>query len=121
MNLAHKIATHVTISRATLPRDTLPRDVALDAYTYEDLVFDAVLEGLVPVTGPSVTPLFQLIFIWQNAPKINSHTGTISAERMLFDTQTENYISQSGRELEEGVHITLEYNRDLFREETTPA
>jgi hypothetical protein len=71
MNLAHKIATHVTISRTTLPRDTLPRDAALDAYTYEDLAFDAVLEELVPVADPSVSPLFQLIFIWQNAPKIN--------------------------------------------------
>jgi hypothetical protein len=60
MNLAHKIATHVTISRTTLPRDTLPRDAALDAYTYEDPAFDAVLEELVPVADPSVTPLFSV-------------------------------------------------------------
>jgi len=118
MNLAHKTATHVTISRTTLPRDTLPRDAALDAYTYEDLAFDAVLEELVPVADPALRRCFQLIFIWQNAPKINSHTGTISAERMLFDTQTENYDLPVWARMEDGVHITLECNRDLFREET---
>jgi len=94
------------------------RDAALDAYSYEDVAFGAVLEELVPDVDPSVTPLFQSIFILQNAPKVNSHAGTISAKRMLFDAQTAKYDLAVWVRMEDGVHITLEYNRDLFREET---
>lgn len=94
------------------------RDAALEGYSYQDLPFGAVLEELVPVVNLSATPLFQSIFILLDAPKINSHTGTITTETILVDTQTAKYDLAVWVRMEKGVDITFEYNRDLFRAET---
>ncbi|HEY6969695.1 MAG TPA: condensation domain-containing protein [Candidatus Angelobacter sp.] len=94
------------------------RDSALEGYGYQDLPFGAVLEELVPVADPSATPLFQSIFILQNAPKTNSHNGSITAERIWFDTRTAKYDLAVWVRMEEGVEIAFEYNRDLFRAQT---
>lgn len=91
------------------------RDAALEGYSFQDLPFGAVLEELVPAADPSATPVFQCIFILQNAPKISSHTGAITAERILFDTQTAKYDLAVWLRTEGGVDITFEYNRDIFR------
>jgi acyl carrier protein len=101
-------------------RDVLSRtrDAALEGYSYQDLPFGAVLEELVPIANPSATPLFQSIFILQNAPKTNSHNSAITAERILFDTGTAKYDLAVWVRMEGGVDLTFEYNRDLFREET---
>ena len=94
------------------------RDAALEGYSYQDLPFGAVLEEVVPIPDPSATPLFQSIFILQNAPKTNSHNGAIKAETVIFDTQTSKYDLAVWVRIEKDVEITFEYNRDLFREET---
>jgi acetyltransferase-like isoleucine patch superfamily enzyme/acyl carrier protein len=94
------------------------RDAALEGYSYQDLPFGTVLEELVPVANPSVTPLFQSMFILQNAPKINYHTGAITAERILFDGNAAKYDLAVWLRMEKSVDISFEYNSDLFREET---
>ena len=101
-------------------REILSRtcDAALEGFNYQDLPFGAILEELVPVDNLGATPLFQSIFILQNAPKINSHTGAITVERILFDTQTAKYDLAVWVRMGEGIDITFEYNPDLFREET---
>jgi acetyltransferase-like isoleucine patch superfamily enzyme/acyl carrier protein len=94
------------------------RDAALEGYTYQDLPFGSILEELVPVANPGVTPLFQSVFILQNAPKTNYHTGAITAERMLFDIHAAKYDLAVWLRMEKGIDISFEYNSDLFREET---
>jgi acetyltransferase-like isoleucine patch superfamily enzyme/acyl carrier protein len=94
------------------------RDAALEGYDYQDLPFGAVLEELVPVLDPGSTPLFQCMFILQNAPKASSHSGAIAAETVVYDTQTAKYDLAVWVRLEKDIEITFEYNRDLFREET---
>jgi len=94
------------------------RDAALEGYSYQDLPFGGILEELVPVANPSVTPLFQSMFIFQNAPKINYHTGAISAERMPFDCDAAKYDLAVWLRIEKSIDISFEYNSDLFREET---
>ena len=94
------------------------RDAALEGYSYQDLPFGNILEELFPITNPSVTPLFQSMFILQNAPKVNHHTGAITAERMLFDGDTAKYDLAVWLRMEKSVDFSFEYNRDLFQEET---
>lgn len=94
------------------------RDAALEGYEYQDLPFGAILEELVPEPDPSRTPLFQTMFILQNAPKARSHIGAIASETVVFDTQTAKYDLVVWVRMEEEVEITFEYNRDLCREET---
>lgn len=94
------------------------RDAALEGYTYQDLPFGSILEDLVPVVNPAVTPLFQTVFILQNAPKINQHNGAITFERMLVDTHAAKYDVAVWLRMENGVDISFEFNSDLFREDT---
>jgi acetyltransferase-like isoleucine patch superfamily enzyme/acyl carrier protein len=94
------------------------RDAALEGYGYQDLPFGNILEELVPVANPGVTPLFQSIFILQNAPKTNYHTGAITAERMLLDCDAAKYDLAVWLRMEKSVDISFEYNSELFREET---
>jgi non-ribosomal peptide synthetase component F len=76
------------------------------------------LKNSFPLLIPRVTPLFQSSSILQNAPTINSRAGTFSAKTMFFDTQTAKCDLAVWVRMEDGVHMTLEYKRDLFREET---
>jgi acyl carrier protein/serine acetyltransferase len=110
INFADNPTFHEVLSRTY--------DAALEGFSYQDLPFGAVLEELVPIEDPSVTPLFQSIFILQNAPKINSHTGAVTAERISFDTHSAKYDLAVWVQMGEGVEMTFEYNPDLFREET---
>jgi len=44
------------------------REMALEAYSYQDLSFEKLIEELSPERDTSYTPLFQVMFALQNAP-----------------------------------------------------
>jgi acetyltransferase-like isoleucine patch superfamily enzyme/acyl carrier protein len=94
------------------------RDAVLKGLDYRDLPFGGVLEEMVPDPAPRTTPLFQSMFILQNAPKEKPKAGELSVERIYFDTQMAKYDLTVWLKMEEGIEITFEYNRGLFRQET---
>jgi len=91
------------------------REVALGAYAHQDLPFDKLVEELQPERDLSRNPLFQVMFILQNAPPAVLDLPGIkpsvqSAQRVTakFDL-TLAMIKKS-----DGLRGMLEYNSDLF-------
>ncbi len=94
------------------------RNIALDAFAHQDLPFEKLVEALQPSRDLSRPPLFQVMFVLQNAPMsvvqlpglcmtpVELHSGTAKFDLTLYVTETEG-----------GLKANLEYNRDLF----TPA
>ncbi len=91
------------------------RGVALDAYAHQELPFERLVEELQPERNLSTSPLFQVLFVLQNAPQPAIEIPDLRLETMPFEGETAKFdlglaLAEAGDRIE-GV---LEYNRDLF-------
>jgi amino acid adenylation domain-containing protein len=95
-------------------------ETALGAFAHQDLPFEKLVEELHPERALSVTPLFQVMFAYQNAPLppielpqltlAGMESGTAAA---MFDlTLTAGEIG--GGPDAGGLSLALEFTRDLF-------
>jgi amino acid adenylation domain-containing protein len=95
------------------------REVTLGAYANQDVPFEAIVDRLGLPRDMSHTPLFQVMFILQNAPvrarqlpglmmePVEVHSGT-----SIFD------ITLVMGEMTDGLSVSVEYNTDLFNPDT---
>jgi len=95
------------------------REVALHAYAHQDLPFEQLVEAMQPERSLSHTPLFQVMFVWQESSEqawtlpglalspLQIESGTAKFDLTLF-------LWEQADELV-GV---LEYNTDLFEAST---
>ena len=95
------------------------RKTALEAYEHQDLPFEKLVEELQSERSLSYSPLFQVMFVLQNAPSTTlSFEGLsvsplrVGAERAKFD------LTLSIHETPEGLSGALHYNTDLFDDAT---
>jgi amino acid adenylation domain-containing protein len=91
------------------------RAVSLDAYAHQDLPFEMLVEELQPDREAHHSPLFQVMFVLQNAPQqtlelsqlrlslLETSSGTAKFDLTLFVTETE-----------QGLLAAVEYRTDLF-------
>ena len=91
------------------------REVALGAYAHQDLPFEMLVDELQPARDMSHSPLFQVMFVLQNAPV----QALELSELTLSPVETENGIAKFDltlmmEERPEGLQGTVEYNTDLF-------
>ncbi|WP_245894300.1 amino acid adenylation domain-containing protein [Chamaesiphon polymorphus] len=91
------------------------REMTLGAYEHQDLPFEKLVEELQPQRSLSYTPLFQVMFVLQNAPlsKLDLPDLTISPFKMEHVTARFDLTLQM-EETAAGLTGELIYNRDLF-------
>ncbi|WP_426387727.1 non-ribosomal peptide synthase/polyketide synthase [Sphingobium sp. R-21] len=97
------------------------RETALGAYAHQDLPFGRVVTELAPVRDLGRQPLFQIMFVLQNAPREMFDFRGIAASLEEFDWNTSKFdLTLALAEEDEGLSGVIEYATDLF-EPTTMA
>ena len=95
------------------------RDVALKAYEHQDLPFERLVEELQPERSLSHNPLFQVMFILQNAPDSPLRLSGLESSPMRLAAETTHFdLTMSITERRLGLIATLSYSTDLFEEPT---
>jgi amino acid adenylation domain-containing protein len=94
------------------------RDVCLDAYTYQDLPFDKIVEAVNPQRDPSRNPLFQYLFnlVDTSGRELALH-GCEVRRHSLFDPEAKFDLTLYAPEKDGHVELALVYNVDLFNRE----
>ncbi|MDA5282551.1 non-ribosomal peptide synthetase [Streptomyces sp. Isolate_45] len=95
------------------------REVTLAAQTHQDLPFERLVEALNPPRDPGHTPLFQALFVYQNAPGDGLDMDGLGIEPLPLPGAFAKYdLTIDLVENDEGLVGRIEYRTDLFDEAT---
>ncbi len=95
------------------------RATVLDALTHQDLPFEKLMEELPQERDLSRTPIFQVMFVFNNTALKFNQFGSVQAEPVDFQSTIARFdLTLSVMELESGLKAELIYNTDLFDEVT---
>jgi amino acid adenylation domain-containing protein len=95
------------------------RKVALEAYTYQELPFDRLVEELQIERDLSRNPLIQVWFALHNTPMPPMEMSGLTLTRLSVDNQTAQLdLSLDMEERSQGLVGWIEYSTDLFAPET---
>jgi acyl carrier protein len=111
------LVLHGDLSGAPSFRELLRRVRAttLRAYDHQELPFERLVEEFQPSQNSSRSPLFQVMFALQNAPRPAMKQGDTTMQALNVDLGTARFdLSLSVRENEAGLVATMLYNTDLF-------
>lgn len=90
----------------------------LEALSHQDTPFEKLVEALEPDRSMNRNPLFQVMFVLQNAPKVEVELPGLSMQEIEFESG----IAKFDLSLEVidfgNLYCTLEYDADLFEEST---
>jgi Condensation domain len=95
------------------------RDVCLGAYAHQDLPFEKLVEELQPERDLSRNPLFQVMFLLQNAPRHVSTVPRLTVSRVNVYASISKFDLTLGLVERDGKLIGFfEYSTDLFDRST---
>ncbi|MEW6737800.1 MAG: amino acid adenylation domain-containing protein, partial [Acidobacteriota bacterium] len=95
------------------------RRAALEAYAFQDLPFDRLVEAINPPRDLSRTPVFQIKFIFQNVPITTLQLTDSVLRSVEINARTARFdLTLVAMEKEQGLAFCIEYNTDLFDEVT---
>ncbi|MCP4664646.1 MAG: amino acid adenylation domain-containing protein, partial [bacterium] len=96
------------------------RQVALDAYAHQELPFEHLVEELEPERDLSTSPLFQVLFAVQNAPRESLELPGLTLRPAAAEGgRTAKFeLALSLQESPQGLVGTVEYRTDLFDDTT---
>ena len=91
------------------------RATTLRAYEHQELPFERLVAEFQPSQNMSRSPLFQVMFALQNAPRPAVQQAGLTLQAINVDLGVARFdLSLSIRESEQGLNATLLYNTDLF-------
>ncbi|MGD0014185.1 MAG: amino acid adenylation domain-containing protein, partial [Bryobacteraceae bacterium] len=95
------------------------REAALDAYEHQEAPFERLVEVLSRGRSLNRTPLFQVLFSFQNTPPEELALGDLEAQWMEIEIGTAKFdLTVSMRDRGDDLEVEAEYNADLFEPET---
>jgi amino acid adenylation domain-containing protein len=95
------------------------RETCLGAYAHQDLPFERLVEELKVERDLSRSPLFQVLFAFQNAPLPAFEFAGLKLSQWDVDSGTSKFdVSLFLVEQDGGLRGTLEYSTELFERET---
>ncbi|TRW90814.1 non-ribosomal peptide synthetase [Candidatus Methylobacter oryzae] len=95
------------------------RKTALEAYSHQDIPFEALVEKINPSRSLSHSPLFQVMFVLQNAPEAALELSDLQITPVESEHATAKFDLTLSVEEQGGTLVcNWEYNTDLFRQET---
>jgi len=95
------------------------RDVALGAYGAQDLPFERLVEMVQPTRDMSHSPLFQVMFLFQNIPWEPVRLAGLTLSHVEIRTgSAKTDLTLEVWEKDAALQVAFEYNTDLFEPET---
>ncbi len=96
------------------------REVCLGAYQHQDVPFEMVVEELAVERALSHTPIFQVMFVFQNAPESELLLEDVEISILEVESGTAKFdlLMTIQEEQDGGLRAVLEYDRDLYERET---
>lgn len=95
------------------------RDVALGAYAHQEMPFDKLIEEIRPERGVGQTPLFNVVFGVQNAPRGEGRLTGLKLRPLAGGPESAKFdLSLWIIEVAEAIGAQWTYSADLFEEET---
>ena len=91
------------------------REVAFNAYDHQDLPFEKLVEELQPERNLNRSPLFQVMFTFQNVPRQSLQLSDLILIPLEFDNGISKFdLTLNLSEEPKGLRGWIEYNTDLF-------
>lgn len=95
------------------------RNVAMQAYLHQDVPFDRVVEAVNPPRQRNRTPLFQVKFVLQNAPRPKLEMDNLRLSELELDTGAAKFdLLINVLQQETDLRMLWEYSTEIFREST---
>jgi amino acid adenylation domain-containing protein len=95
------------------------RETTLQAYEHQDLPFEQLVQALQPQRSMSHSPLFQVMFVLQNAPLGEIELPGLTLCELAHDSTVSQFdLTLSMAETPMGLDCAWEYSTDLFETST---
>ncbi|WP_139491838.1 non-ribosomal peptide synthetase [Brevibacillus dissolubilis] len=115
------LAIRTDLSNNLTFRDLLQqiKQTTLEAYSNQSVPFEKIVDEINPIRNPSYMPVFQVMFILQNAPLHPFELPNLSVTSIHVDNGTSKFdLTLSFTETSEGLEGQLVYRTDLFERDT---
>ena len=95
------------------------QEVTVQAFAHQDLPFEMLVDAVQPQRAMSHSPLFQVMFVLQDAPVDALELPGLTLSPQPVDTGTAKFdLTLSITDMGDELRGLLEYNTDLFRKST---